>query len=195
VWRTDHGFSDTLAEQAQTQALSPWVPETMGYETHSQSNPWRRPGPYTTPEALYRMRLGYDAGFGVNPGWPGVENAEWIAWIKQAIAEYREVQPYIYGDFYALLPYSVGEEAWTAWQWDRPEQGDGLAIVLRRPGSPFTSMQLGLRHVDLAAQYLVEVRPTYDKVAPLTMKGSDLAHLEVKLEAAPASLLVFYRRQ
>ena len=36
VWRTDHGFADTLAEQAQTQALAYWVPENMGFETYTQ---------------------------------------------------------------------------------------------------------------------------------------------------------------
>ena len=33
MWRSDHGFLDTLAEQGQTQALAPWVPENEGFET------------------------------------------------------------------------------------------------------------------------------------------------------------------
>jgi len=43
-----------------------------------------------------------------------VNDDAWVAWIKQALGEYREVQPYLYGDFYPLLPYSLGEETWTA---------------------------------------------------------------------------------
>jgi alpha-galactosidase len=35
VWRTDHGFLDTLVEQAQTQALAPWVPENMAFESYT----------------------------------------------------------------------------------------------------------------------------------------------------------------
>lgn len=94
VWRTDYGFTDTLAEQAQTQALAYWVPENMGFETYSMefeghSVPWTHPGPYSTPESLYLMRLGYSAGFGVGPGAAGVHNEEWVSWIKQGLAEYR----------------------------------------------------------------------------------------------------------
>ncbi len=164
-WRTDHGFADTLAEQAQTQALAYWVPENEGFETYTSSTPWTKPGPYSTPESLYLMRLGYSNGYGVIPGAAGVNNDAWVAWIKQAIGEYREVQPYFYGDFYPLLPYSRGEETWTAWQWNRPEDKDGLVIVLRRPKSPFTVMELDLQHLNPNASYEVEIRTTYDKAS------------------------------
>lgn len=194
-WRTDNGFSDTLAEQAQTQALAPWVPENEGFETYTASKPWMKPGPYTTPENLYLMRLGYSNGYGITPGATGVNNPAWVAWIKQAIREYREVQPYFYADFYPLLPYSRGEDTWTAWQWNRPEDKDGLVIVLRRPKSPFTTMELDLKHLNSDATYRVEIRTTYDKGPVREMKGSDLAHLQIQLPAAPASTLVFYRQK
>lgn len=194
-WRSDHGFADTMAEQAQTQALTPWVPGNMGFETYTMSSPWTKAGPYTTPKNLYLMRLGYDAGYGVTPGATGVNNNAWVAWIKQAIGEYREVQPYFYGDFYPLLPYSRSDETWTAWQWNRPEDKDGLVIVLRRPKSPFTAMELGLRHIKPDAMYKVEIRTTYDKTPVKEIKGSDLAHLQIHLLNAPDSTLVFYRQE
>lgn len=199
-WRTDYGFKDTIAEQAQTQALAYWVPENMGFETYSaeleaNSAPWTKPGPYSTPENLYLMRLGYDAGYGVTPGAAGVNNPVWVAWIKQAIGEYREVQPYFYGDFYPLLPYSRSEETWTAWQWNRPGDKDGLVIVLRRPKSPFTVMELNLQHLNPHAFYKVEIRTTYDRAPVKEMKGSDLAHLQIQLPDAPSSTLVFYRQK
>ncbi len=195
VWRTDHGFLDTLAEQAQTQALAPWVPENMGFETYTLSKPWTKPGPYTTPENLYLMRLGYDAGYGVSPGAAGVNNDEWVAWMKQAIGEYHEVQPYFYGDFYSLLPYSRNDATWTAWQWNRPEEKDGLVMVLRRPKSPFTTMELGLKNLNPDGTYEVEVRATYEKTPIEEMKGSELAHLQIRLPEAPSSALIFYRQK
>jgi len=200
VWRTDLGFADTLAEQAQTQALAYWVPENMGFETYSMeseghSAPWTHPGPYTTPESLYLMRLGYDLGYGVGPGATGVNNDEWVTWIKQALAEYREVQPYFFGDFYPLLPYSRDAEAWTAWQWNRPEASDGLVMLLRRPKSPFPVMDVHLRHLDPTAVYDVEVRTTYEHGPVRQMKGSELAHLRIELPDAPSSTLIFYRKR
>lgn len=199
-WRTDHGYADTLAEQAQTQELARWVPENMGFETYSDgieanSKPWAKPGPYSTPKSLYLMRLGYSAGYGVTPGATGVNNDAWVAWIKKAIGEYREVQPYFYGDFYPLLPYSLSDTTWTAWQWNRPEKKDGLVIVLRRPKSPFTSMELRLQHLDPNASYKVEIRTTYDKGPIKEMKGSDLANLQIHLADAPSSTLIFYSQE
>jgi alpha-galactosidase len=195
VWRTDYGFHDTLAEQAQTQALAFWVPQNMGFETYTTSAPWIRPGPYSTPENLYLMRLGYDAGYGIGPGAAGVNNDEWVAWIKQAIGEYREVQPYFYGDFYPLLPYSRDAEVWTAWQWDRPENKDGLVMVLRRPKSPFPVIEVRPLHLNPDAMYEVEIRATYDKAPIRTMKGRELAHLRIQLPEAPSSTLIFYRQR
>jgi alpha-galactosidase len=194
VWRTDYGFDDLPADQAQTQVLAYWVPQNMTYESYTESNPWTKPGPYSTPESLYLMRLAYDAGYGVTPGAVGVHNDAWVAWIKQALAEYREVAPYFQGDFYPLLSYSLSNDTWTAWQWDRPEHKDGLAIVLRRPKSPFTAMPLGLRHLDPNAMYEVEVRTTYEKGPVKKMKGSELARLQVQLNHAPDSVIIFYRQ-
>jgi alpha-galactosidase len=195
VWRTDHGFLDTLAEQAQTQALAPWVPENMAFETYTQSKPWNKLGPYSTGESLYLMRLGYDAGYGTTPGDAGVDNREWVRWIRQAIGEYQQVRPYFYGDFYPLLPYSLGADVWTAWQWDRPASKDGIVIVLRRPKSPVMNMQLELQRMKRDASYEVEIRSTYDHGPVNEMKGSELAHLQITLPDAPSSTLVFYRQK
>jgi len=200
VWRTDLGFTDTLAEQAQTQALAYWVPENMGFETYSMqfeghSAPWTHPGPYSTPESLYLMRLGYDLGYGVGPGATGVNNEDWVAWIKQALAEYREVQPYFFADFYPLLPYSRDAEAWTAWQWNRQETNDGLVMLLRRPKSPFPAIDVRLQHLDPTAVYDVEIRSTYEHAPIQQMKGSELAHLRIELPDAPSSKLIFYRKR
>jgi alpha-galactosidase len=195
VWRTDYGFTDTLAEQAQTQALAPWVPENMGFESYTQSAPWAKSGPYATAQNLYLMRLGYNAGYGLNPGVAGINNEDWVAFIKQAIAEYREVQPYFYGNFYPLQPYSLSVSAWTIWQWDRPESKDGVVIALRRPHSPVIAMPLGLQYLDPTSTYQIEIRTAYGKGREFQMTGKELSGFQVKLTDAPASALVFYRRK
>ena len=195
VWRTDYGIVDTLADQAMTQALAPWVPETLTYETATTGAPWQHPGPYSTPESLYRMRLAYDAGFGLpDLAVPTQDNPAWIAWLKLALAEYRETQPFFYADFFPLLPYSLAEETWSAMQWNRPEHQDGLVIALRRPRSPFSTLTLDLQDLDLNAIYQVEVRRTFTRGPAVHMKGSDLAHLRVTLPDAPGSALIFYRQ-
>ena len=118
-----------------------------------------------------------------------------MLWIKQGLAEYREVQPYMFGDFYPLLPYSRDAESWTAWQWDRPEMKDGLVMLLRRPMSPFTSIEVRPNHLDPAAMYDVEIRTTYERAPVRRMKGNELAHLQVQLLDVPSSTLIFYRKK
>jgi alpha-galactosidase len=204
VWRSDYGFADTLAEQEHTQDLAYWVPENMGFEAYTWGAesvafggpaPWTKAGPYTTPEHLYLMRLGYNTGYGIGLGADGPNNDAWVAWIKQAISEYREAQPYFYGDFYPLLSTSRDEQSWTAWQWNRPESKDGMIMLLRRPKSPFSLIEVRPQHLDPAATYDVEIRTTYERAPIREMKGSELAHLQIKLSDAPSSTLIFYRKR
>ena len=194
TWRTDYRIDDVAAVEAQTQGLAPWVPAVSAVESYGQDRPWNRPGPYATPEHLYLERSAYEAGLDFPPGLQGVENAAWIAFVKQVLGEYREAQPYFYGDFYALAPYSLGATDWAAWQWDRPERGDGMVEVLRRPKSSVTSLRLQLKAVDLQARYSVEMRRGLERGVPEAMTGEALARLRVELPEAPGSVLVFYRR-
>jgi len=192
VWRTDYGTSDTVANQAQTQALAPWVPMTMSFGSSRDPNPWSSPGPYDTSESMYRMRLGYSTGYGLTPGATGLRNDEWVSWIKQMIQEYREVQPFFYGDFYPLAPYSLSSAAWTVWQWQRPEKKDGLIVLLRRSGSPLTEKALDLKDINEDALYDVQVRT--NQILNKKMTGQQLRDLQIRLPDAPSSALVFYKR-
>jgi alpha-galactosidase len=193
IWRTDHGFLDTMAEQAQTQGLAPWVPGNLALESFTQSKPWKKPGPYTAPESLYLMRLGYGAGYGTTPGEAGLDNPEWVSWYKQALAEYQLVRPYFYGDFYALAPYSLDPAVWTAWQWNRPDRQDGIVLALRRPKNTETVAHLHLHQLKPDGVYAVEVRSTYETAPVRRMKGSELAQLAIEVTNAPGSALVLYR--
>jgi alpha-galactosidase len=192
VWRTDYGTSDTIAEQAQTQALAPWVPMTMSFGGSRDPYPWNSAGPYGTPESLYRMRLGYNVGYGIGPGVTGLKNDEWVDWIKRVVGEYREVQPFFYADFYPLAPYSLSGAAWTIWQWDRPDKNDGLVILLRRPDSPLTEEALDLKNIDADALYDVQVKT--NQIFSKQMTGQELRALRIQLPDVPSSALVFYRR-
>ena len=54
-----------------------------------------------------------------------------------------------YGDFYPLTPYRTENDVWMAWQFDRPESGEGMVQVFRRPQSPVTAMDLKVHGLDL----------------------------------------------
>jgi len=46
--------------------------------------------------------------------------------------EWRRLAPNYWGDFWPLTPYSIDQTAWIAWQYDRPEAGEGVVQAFRR---------------------------------------------------------------
>jgi len=48
-----------------------------------------------------------------------------VAWLRRTLDELRATRLYFYGDFYPLLSYSLADDVWCAWQWDRPDLGGG----------------------------------------------------------------------
>jgi alpha-galactosidase len=185
LWRSDNA-TDPIGEQSHTAGLCPWYPMNAAVW---QSLKGANPPPHGNPTELYQQRSGY------GPGMTVCIDQEPAPWVKTAFEEFDEVRPYFVGDFYPLLAPTADPSSWAAWQMQKTDRKSGLVMVLRRPGSPYATLQLDLRAIDPNAQYAVEVRTTLDKAQPATMKGSDLAHLSVTLNDKPGSALVFYRVQ
>jgi alpha-galactosidase len=199
LWRSDLAGppNGDITSQLQTQGLAPWVPLNGAV-------PWTNPGPFSEDEAppdpfdarlIYTFRSAYSAAMVVGPGQAAGKDHAWCAKLRQQLEEYREVQPYIYGDFYPLLDYSAAEDAFVAWQWDRPDKGGGAVIALHRAGCAVGDVSLSLRALDPAASYDVELRPGLEKAAAQIMSGSALARLHLRIDDRPGSVLVFYRRR
>jgi alpha-galactosidase len=43
------------------------------------------------------------------------------------MSEWRLYADLYLGDYYPLTPYTTANNAWVAWQFDRPESGRGMA--------------------------------------------------------------------
>jgi alpha-galactosidase len=182
LWRSD-SVGDPVGEQFHTEGLLPWVPLNSGVW---MCNPDTKIG---TPTDLYLQRSGYCAGFiGCMGHLPSPE-------IKAVFAEFREVRPYFYSDYYPLQPQRDDTVYWSAWQLDRPEHNDGLIICLRRTNSIYSTLQLDLQKIDPAASYDVELRSTMDRAPVKTMSGADLARLSVTISDKPGSALIFYHKK
>jgi len=183
LWRSDAMTSsfDISMEASQAQGLIPWIPLSGGIWTFDKNLP------ADDPKQLYAQRTTYCAGLDIGGDAPP-------DWLKSSLDEYKEVQPYFYGDFYPLAGYSMGLDAWTLWQLDRPDLNSGVVLMLRRQKSPFVTVKLLLHGIDPAAQYDVEVRRGLGKVAPKRMAGRDLLNLDVSIPDMPGSALVFYRK-
>jgi alpha-galactosidase len=118
------------------------------------------------------------------------------ALLRRLLAEWRQLAQYYYADFYPLTPYSRDEGQWMAWQFNRPDKGDGMVQVFRRPKCPAAARSLPLRGLDASAKYEVSVLGETGKAAPAKMTGRNLmaSGLPVRTTQASQALTVFYRR-
>jgi len=115
------------------------------------------------------------------------------ALLNRLALEEKRVQPYFFGDYYPLTPWSLDNGAWLAWQYDRPDLSSGMIMAFRRPanGGPSRTFHLS----GLAAKSVYRV---YDVDTGLdTMHtGGELmgAGLTITLPEKPQSAILMYRR-
>jgi alpha-galactosidase len=128
------------------------------------------------------------------------------AWMRNMVAQLKLVRPYYYGDYYPLLPCSANSDCttdpgkersagfeWAAWQFNRPEQADGMVQAFRRDANDEATKDLRLRGLDPAAMY--EVTDLDAKVGN-RVSGSDLMQrgLHVEIKEKRAAAIIIYKR-
>jgi alpha-galactosidase len=112
--------------------------------------------------------------------------------IRQLTAQWREVMPYYYGDYYPLMTTTRDNGVWIAWQFDRPEQSDGIVQVFRRADSAYESVRLKLRGLDPKAKYQIT---RLDRSEKLEMNGEELMQkgLPVAIDERPGVAIIKYQ--
>ncbi len=115
------------------------------------------------------------------------------ALLKQMMAEYHQVEKYLLGDFYPLTAHSLGLDVWMAWQFDRPEMGEGIVQAFRRDESPYETARFRLRGLDPESLYRLT---DFDQAQYMEARGKDLmeAGLLVSLPQRRSSCIVRYQR-
>lgn len=79
-----------------------------------------------------------------------------------------------------------------AWQFHRPDEGDGLVQVFRRPASPHQSAAFALSGLDADAIYELK---DYDEPSCVHRRGAELlAGMRVEMSERPQSRTIRYRR-
>jgi alpha-galactosidase len=113
---------------------------------------------------------------------------------KLAIAEQKSLRPFFTGDFYPLLPLTISDHDWCAFQLHREDLGAGFALYFRRHGSPFEAMTAGLRGISAEHDYEISLSPDYEEAERNQVSGTALAGMAVAIPDRPGSLLLRYRR-
>lgn len=128
--------------QAQTFGLSSWLP-------------WQGAGvPFFTD--AYAVRSYYVTGFGMIPGSDWTKDEAARSGTVRGYAEARRIGPLLLGDYYPLTPYSLDTASWMAWQFYRPDLGEGVVQAFRRPDSTSDVLTVKLRGLDPKRRYRVE---------------------------------------
>jgi alpha-galactosidase len=173
------GTSPSIADgqQGQTYGLSLWVPHHgtgLGFAD------------------VYAMRSAFAPAFriGCDMHEPKID----LAQLRRTVAEFRRTQEFWLGDYYPLTGWSLAEDVWLAWQFDRPEAGAGFVQAFRRAQSPYETARFPLRGLVAASVY--EVENADAQGPPARIEGRELLErgLPVTLSERRSSGLIFYRR-
>jgi alpha-galactosidase len=123
---------------------------------------------------------------------PRSHNVDFNA-LRRLVAQWRHVASYYYGDYYPLTTYTTDDSAWVAWQFDRPEMGDGVLQAFRRPASPIEEARFKLRGLDARTQYAVR---NLDAPGQIQFSGQELIEkgLPVAIKDQPGAVIITYRQ-
>ncbi len=126
IWRTDaycaHGRNPDVI-QTQQFGASRLLPYSGGVEKVKNDT--------------YAARSCYASAFVGSWWWNGqieVTDAD-LDWMAARCAEYIRLQPYLSCDFYPIENTGFSSCGWTVWQYDRPENKDGIVMIFRRKNS------------------------------------------------------------
>ncbi len=125
IHKTDYNYADLPAKQGFHYNLFKWMP-------------FFGSGVMPCEEVdTYAFRTGMCLWTGI--GYDMRREDHNLPLLHTLMAQHRAVAPLYYGDYYPLTSHGRDEREWMAWQFNRPEEGDGMVQVFRRPASPFES--------------------------------------------------------
>ena len=109
--------------------------------------------------------------------------------MKRSVALYKKLRPYMLGDFHPLFPHSADERVWYGYQFNRPEQTDGLAVVFRRQNAAEEAV-VKLRGLDPERAYVLT---DVDNPGVKQLSGGELMEhgLPVKLPPRGSAVILY----
>jgi alpha-galactosidase len=189
LWRSDYAF-EAIGHQCMTYGISLWLPFHGTGTIAARNAPYYGSGLTPVEPYAFWSNVSPSLGFGIDMR---VREIDYGA-LRRLISEWREMNANYYGDFYPLTTWSRDDQVWIAWQFDRPEQGEGVVQAFRRDKSSYESARLKLRGLEPTARYAVANLDTPTARQELT--GTDLRDrgLLVEIHSQPAATVISYRK-
>ncbi|MFH0946593.1 MAG: alpha-galactosidase [Planctomycetota bacterium] len=188
LWRSDYAF-EAIGHQCMTYGLSLWLPFHGTGTVATRSAPYYGSG--STPVEPYAFWS--NAAPSLVLAVDVREDLDYAA-LRRLVEAWRVVAPNFYGDFYPLTPWSRDASLWMAWQFDRPEVGEGIVQVFRRDGSIYEAARFRLHGLEPATTYVVS------NLGALTSEergGAELMEvgLLIEIAAQPGAAVIRYQRR
>ena len=172
LWRSDYPFTEFT--QSQTFGIHHYLP------CNGTGN--------ITPKS-YNFRSTISSALIINWDFTGDFS---VKRARGLLDEYKRLRPYFYGDFYPLTSYSDSASDWLAYQFDRPEEGDGMALAFRRSACETPICAVKFHGLNPASSYEVYFE---DYGIRIIKSGAELLGqgLELRIPEPAASLLITYK--
>jgi alpha-galactosidase len=189
LWRSDYAY-EAIGHQCMMYGLSLWLPFHGTGTVFTRNAPYYGSGHTPVEPYAFWSNAGQSIGFGIDVRLKDLDYAA----IRRLIGQWRQIAANYYGDFYPLTPWTRDDTVWMAWQFDRPEAGEGMVQVFRRHNSVYEAARFNLSGLDAEANYLVT---NLDTGVQERFTGRALLNdgLPVTVSDKPGVAVLTYRRQ
>jgi alpha-galactosidase len=193
LWRSDYAY-EPIGHQGMTYGLSMWLPFHGTGTVATTDAPYYGGGVTPIQPYAFWSNAAPSLGSGIDVREKGLDYAA----LRRLFGEWRDIGKFYYGDYYPLTPYSQADDVWIAWQFNRPESGDGMIQAFRRTKAALDSAPLKLRGLDAKALYTIRVVDGggCEPLAARTWSGSQLMDvgIPIRLTDQPAAAVIVYAK-
>lgn len=175
LWRSDYGFGEPDGYQNHTYGLNFYLP------LH---------GTGLFDNSAYDFRSSMSSAMVLNWDVNSPHNA--IPKMQKCMRDFKRLRPYYYGDYYPLTGTEnlLRDDRWLAYQMNRPVQEDGIIMAFRRENSKEECLEVKLRGIEAAEEYMLTDE---DSKIKTTVSGEKLLKgFKLTLKDKPGSLLIWY---
>jgi len=175
LWRTDYQYGEPNGSQSIMYGLSFYLP------LHGTGNFTISP---------YHFRSNLSTSMVINWDINGKEHG--LPELQKYFQDFKRLRPYFYEDYYPLTPYSTGDDAWMAYQFNRQKLNDGVILAFRRQNCQNASITIKLGGLEEKSNYELFYEDTDKKIK---MTGAELMKgIDIGIPASTGSLLISYKK-
>lgn len=185
--RSDHLF-EPMSQQSHTYGIAQWIP-FHGTGTHIGRSAIGQHSTGATSSYAFRSHMACS----VTACWDMRDRSLDYGQLRTLVAQMNEASPNFLGDYYPLTPYSDTNDTWIGWQYNRPEEGEGVVQVFRRTENPVSQRRFKLHGLDPKTDYIID---NVDVPGVYLRKGKQLMQRGINIHLpSPGSAAVIMVRK